>query len=163
MTRNQLQVETRGSELILTRQFDAPRVKVFKAHTDCEHLKHWWGPREWPLSYCKMDFRVGGQWHYCMSGPNGMESWGLTIYKEIKEPELLVYEDHFSDKDGNKNTQFPSTTVRTEFLEKDGKTTIRSTAKYNTPEDLQKVIDMGMEGGIRETMDKLEEYLAVMK
>ena len=41
MTRNQLQVETRGSELILTRQFDAPRVKVFKAHTDCEHLKHW--------------------------------------------------------------------------------------------------------------------------
>ena len=160
MSKNQLQVETAGSELILTRQFDAPRVKVFTAYTDCKHLNHWWGPREWSLSYCKMDFRVGGQWHYCMSGPDGMESWGLTIYKEIKEPELIVYEDFFSDKDGNKNTAFPSTMVRTEFLEKDGKTIVKSTAKYSSPEDLKKVLDMGMETGIAQTLDKLEEYLA---
>jgi uncharacterized protein YndB with AHSA1/START domain len=89
-----------------------------------------------------------------------MESWGLTVYKEIKEPELIVYEDWFSDKDGNKNTGFPSTMVRAEFLEKDGKTIIRSIAKYNSPDDLKKVLDMGMEKGIAETLDKLEEYLA---
>ena len=163
MSKHQLQVETNGSELILTRQFDAPRTKVFRAYTSCEHLKHWWGTREWPISYCKIDFRVGGQWHYCLSGPGGMESWGLALYKDIKEPELIVYEDWFADKDGNKNTGFPSTTVRTEFLEKDGKTIIRSTAKYNSPEDLKKVLDMGMETGISQTMDKLEEYLAETK
>ena len=159
MSTNQLQVETRGTELILTRQFNAPREKVFKAHTDCEHLKHWWGPRGWSLSHCKMDFRVGGQWHYCMSGPEGMTSWGLTQYKEIKAPELIVYEDFFSDEKGEKNTAFPSTNVRTEFLEKDGNTIIRSTANYSSPEDLQKVVDMGMVAGITETLDRLEEYV----
>jgi uncharacterized protein YndB with AHSA1/START domain len=160
MSTNQLKVETRGSELILTRQFDAPRQKVFKAHSDCEHLKHWWGPRQWPLTYCKMDFKVGGKWHFCMTGPEGVESWGLVIYKEIKEPEFIVYDDHFSDKEGNKNTAFPSTTVRTEFTEQDGKTTVRSTANYRSPEDLQKVLDMGMEAGVSETFDRLDEYLA---
>lgn len=163
MSTNQLQVETRGSELILTRQFNAPREKVFKAHTACEHINNWWGPREWPLTYCKMDFRVGGKWHFCMSGPDGMESWGLIVYQEIKAPELIAYVDHFSDKDSTINTAFPSTTVRTEFIEQDGKTMIRSTAQYNSPEDLQKVMEMGMVGGITETFDRLEEFLVAMK
>jgi uncharacterized protein YndB with AHSA1/START domain len=163
MSSNQLQVETKGNQLIMTRRFNAPREKVFRAHTACEHLKNWWGPREWPLTYCKIDFRVGGQYHYCMTGPDGTESWGLSIYKEIKAPELIAYEDHFSDKDGNKNTTFPSTTVRTEFIEEDGKTLIKSVANYASPEDLKKVIDMGMEGGMAETMDRLDEYVAEMK
>ncbi len=163
MSTNKTQVEANGGQLIITRQFDAPRKKVFQAHTDCRHLKHWWGPREWPLTYCNMDFRVGGKWHYCMSGPDGAESWGLTIYKEIVESELLVYEDHFSDKDGNQNKEMPSTTVRTEFLEKDGKTILRSTAIYASPDDVKKLMEMGMAAGITETQDKLEEYLAVMQ
>jgi uncharacterized protein YndB with AHSA1/START domain len=162
MSKNQLQVETKGGELILTRQFDAPRQKVFEAHTDCKHLKHWWGPRQWPLTYCKIDFRVGGKWHFCMTGPDGMESWGLVTYKEIVAPERIVYQDHFSDKDGNENKEFPSTTVRTEFQEKDGKTIVRTTAKYATPEDLKKVMDMGMVEGTSETLDRLEEYVVVM-
>ena len=163
MSTNQLKVEANGGELILTRQFSAPRSKVFQAHTDCSHLQHWWGPREWPLTYCKIDFRVGGKWHFCMSGPDGVESWGMVIYKEIKESELIVYEDHFSDKDGNLNQDLPSTIVRTEFLEKDGKTIIKSTAQYASPEDLQKVLDMGMETGVAETFDRLEEYLVTTK
>jgi uncharacterized protein YndB with AHSA1/START domain len=63
-----------------------------------------------------------------MTGPDGMEGWGLAIYKDIKEPELIEYEDFFSDKDGNKNKKFPSTVVKTEFFEKDGKTMLKSTA-----------------------------------
>lgn len=163
MTKNKIHVETRGGDLILTRQFDAPRRKVFEAHSDCKHLMNWWGPRQWPLTYCKMDFRVGGKWHFCMTGPDGTESWGLVIYKEIREPEYIVYEDHFADKDGNVNKEFPSTVIRTEFQEKDGKTIAKTTAKYSSPEDLKKVMDMGMIEGTSETFDRLEEYLAVMK
>ena len=163
MSNNKLQVETRGGQLILTREFDAPRRKVFQAHTDCKHLKNWWGPRTWPVTYCKMDFRVGGKWHYCMTGPDGTQSWGLAIYKEIVEPERIVYEDHFADKDGNPNKELPSTVARTEFLEKDGKTVLRSIANYATAEDLQKVLDMGMVGGVTETFDRLEEYLLATK
>ena len=160
---NKLQVETRGGQLILTREFDAPRRKVFQAHTDCKHLKNWWGPRTWPVTYCQMDFRVGGKWHYCMTGPDGTQSWGLAIYKEIVEPERIVYEDHFSDKDGNQNKDLPSTVATTEFLEKDGKTILRSIANYPTEEDLQKVLDMGMVAGVTETFDRLEEYLVATK
>ena len=141
MSKHQLKVEVQGSTLILTRQFDAPSRKVFQAYSDCKHLMNWWGPREWPLTYCKLDFRIGGKWHFCMTGPE--------------------YEDFFSDKEGNKNKEFPSTVVRTEFFEKDGKTILKSTAVYATPEDLKKVSEMGMVEGITQTLDRLEEYLAV--
>jgi uncharacterized protein YndB with AHSA1/START domain len=163
MSTNQIQVETKGEELVLTRQFDAPREKVFRAYSDCKHLKNWWGPRTWPLTQCKMDFRVGGKWHYCMTGPDGTEAWGLMIYKEIVAPERIVYEDHFSDKDGNQNKELPTTVATTEFQEKDGKTIVKTIAKYPTPDDLKKVIDMGMIPGITETFDRLEEYLVMMK
>jgi len=163
MSSNQLQVTVNGTQLTMTRQFNAPREKVFRAHSSCEHLKNWWGPREWPLTYCKIDFRPGGQYHYCMTGPDGTEAWGLSVYKEIKAPELIVYEDAFSDKDGNRNTSLPTTTVRTEFTEENGKTIIRSVANYASPEALQQVIDMGMEAGMAETLDRLEEYVEKMQ
>jgi uncharacterized protein YndB with AHSA1/START domain len=98
-----------------------------------------------------------------MTGPDGTQSWGLAIYKEIVEPERIVYEDHFSDKDGNPNKELPYTVARTEFLERDGKTILRSTANYATAEDLQKVLDMGMVAGVTETFDRLAEYLLTTK
>ncbi len=159
MTKYEMKVETKGTELILTRQFDAPRRKVFEAHTECRHLKNWWGPREWPLTHCQMDFRAGGRWHYCMTGPDGTQAWGLMLYKEIIEQQLIAGEDHFSDKDGNSNKDLPMTLMRTEFSESNGVTTVRSVAQYRSAEDLQKVMDMGMAEGIRETLDRLEEYL----
>lgn len=160
MSKEKLKVETKENELIMTRIFNAPRKLVFEAHTDCKHLVNWWGPREWPLVHCKMDFRVGGSWHYCMKGPDGTESWGMALYKEIKAPEKLNYEDYFSDKDGKLNKELPATVVKMQF-EEIGKTTIIKTiASYRTKEDLQKVLDMGMEGGMAETLDRLDEYMA---
>ncbi len=162
MSKEKVKVETNGNELITTRKFNAPRKLVFEAHTDCKHLMNWWGPREWPLSYCKMDFRVGGKWHYCMKGPEGMESWGMALYKEIKAPEKLYYEDCFSDKDGNINKEMPLTMIKTHFEEVGGTTIVRSSAVYRTKEDLQKLLDMGMIGGLEETMDRLDEYMETL-
>lgn len=158
MSKEKLKVETNGNELTTTRKFNAPRKLVFEAHTSCKHLMNWWGPREWPISYCKMDFRVGGTWHYCLKGTDG-ESWGIAFYKEIKAPEKLYYEDYFSDKDGNLNKEMPSTLVKTHFEEVGGATIVKSTAEYRSKEDLQKVLDMGMETGLAETLDRLDEYM----
>jgi uncharacterized protein YndB with AHSA1/START domain len=163
MNTDKLQVETKGNELIMTRQFEASRKLVFEAYSECKHLMHWWGPREWPISYCKMDFRVGGTWHFCMKGPDGMESWGKALYKAIKVPEYIHYEDYFSDKDGNLNKEMPWTLLKFDFTEKNGKTIVTGAAEYSSREDLQKVIDMGMIAGITETLDKLEEYLMTLK
>lgn len=163
MNKQKMKIETKGNEIIMTREFDAPRALVFEAHSDCKHLQNWWGPREWPLSYCKMDFRAGGTWHFCMKGPDGTESWGMALYKEIKAPEKIYYEDYFSDKDGNLNKEMPYTFVKVEFEEAGNKTIVRSTGLYPSADDLQKVLDMGVEAGITETFDRLEEYLAKEK
>lgn len=155
------QVETKGRELTITHVFDAPRKLVFETHSDCKHLKHWWGPRTWPLSYCKMDFRTNGTWHYSMKGPNpGDESWGKVMYKDIKAPERIAYMDYFSDKDGNVNKDLPAGEVTMEFTEQNGKTKVTSVVKYPTEVDLKKVLEMGMIEGMSETLDRLEEYLA---
>jgi uncharacterized protein YndB with AHSA1/START domain len=160
MTNRKMNVETKGSTLILTRIFDAPCELVFETYSSCEHLKNWWGPRSWPISYCEIDFRVGGEWHYCMSGPNeGDESWGKVIYKEINPPERLVYTDYFSDKDGNINDDMPSTLSTYHFKDDNGKTKLVCNAEYSSPENLKKVLDMGMIEGMTETLDRLDEHL----
>lgn len=161
MTRSDQTVISRGHELVLTRTFDAPRELVFAAYSSCEHIKKWWGPRSWPVHECSMDFRVGGVWHYCMRGPNeGDESWGRAIYDEIDAPQRIAYTDAFSDAEGNVNETMPQTKSSVEFATGGDRTRLTMTATYASPEELQKVIDMGMIPGITETLDRLDEHLA---
>ena len=84
----------------ISRVFDAPRDKVWRAWTEAERLKHWWGPKGFTVSYCKVDLRPGGMMHYCLRMPDGNEMWGKFVYREIVKPERLVWINSFSDKDG---------------------------------------------------------------
>ncbi|MCF6408437.1 SRPBCC domain-containing protein [Pseudalkalibacillus salsuginis] len=156
--------------LVLERIFDAPRELVFKMFKDPEHLKRWWGPRGWELPVCKVDFRPGGVWHYCMKCVDqnqgefyGMESWGKGVYKEIIEPEKIVYVDFFSDSEGSTNDSMPSTNITLEFIDLGGKTKLINRAEYASAEGLNTVMDMGMLQGITETWDRLEEVLSAVK
>jgi len=163
-SKNNQTVETEGREIIFTRTFHAPRELVFETYTTCEHLMNWWGPRTWPLGYCEMDFRPGGQWHYCMKGPNeGDESWGIAKYKEIAKPEKIIYNDYFSDKDGNINTDMPAFDTMVTF-KADGKNTIVKVAsKVGSKEEVEKLVEMGMIEGFTETWDRLEEHLNALQ
>jgi uncharacterized protein YndB with AHSA1/START domain len=154
-------VETTENKIIFTRTFDAPRELVFETYTTCKHLLNWWGPREWPLSYCKMDFRPGGTWHYCMKGPNeGDESWGLAKYKEISEPEKIIYNDFFSDRDGNINNDMPAFDTIIIFSAEGERTTVTVSSEVGSAEEVKKLVEMGMVEGFTETWDRLEEHLA---
>lgn len=156
--------------LVLERIFDAPRDLVFSMFKEPEHLKHWWGPRGWEIPVCTVDFRPGGVWHYCMKCVNqnleqffGMESWGKAVYKEIIEPEKIVYTDYFSDAEGNVNDSMPSTEMTLEFIDLGGKTKLINRAEYVSEEALKTVMDMGMLQGITETWDRLNERLESLK
>jgi len=156
--------------IVLERIFDAPRDLVFKMFKEPEHLKFWWGPEGWELPVCRIDFRPGGVWHYCMKCVNrnqrefyGMESWGKGIYKAITEPELIIYTDYFSDAEGNIDEKLPSSEVTLEFIEMDRKTKLINRGEYISAEALKTVMDMGMEQGITETWNRLEEYLNQIK
>ncbi len=163
-TSNTQTVETKEKAIIFTRTFDAPRELVFETYTTCEHLMNWWGPRTWPLNYCKMDFRPGGTWHYCMKGPNeGDESWGIAKYKEIDEPEKIVYNDYFSDKDGNINSDMPAFDTIITFSKDGNKTIVKVVSEVGSKEEVDKLVEMGMIEGFTETWDRLEEHLEEMK
>lgn len=160
MLTDKLNVETKGRELILTRDFDAPPSLLFEMWSDCKHLKNWWGPKEWPMHECRMDFRVGGEWHYCLRGPKKEdESWGKSIYREIDKPSRLVYDDFFCDKDGNINQNMPGMKIVVEFHDLQGKTRLVSSSTFDSAEALQKVMEMGVVEGMSGTMDRLDEYL----
>ncbi|MDQ0112236.1 SRPBCC domain-containing protein [Paenibacillus harenae] len=163
---NQTVSKVEGNVLILERVFNAPRELVFQAFSEAEHLKQWWGPRGWTVPVCNIDFRPGGIWHYCMKCEDknqgdfyGMESWGKGVYKDIVTSEKIGYTDYFSDSEGNVSAEMPVTDVIIQFVEFEGKTKLVNTSTYVSAEALQTVLDMGMEQGINETWDRLEEHL----
>ncbi|UJF32499.1 SRPBCC domain-containing protein [Paenibacillus hexagrammi] len=167
---NQLVIQTEGQYLIMERIFNAPRELVFKAHTEAEHLKKWWGPRGWEVTHCTVDLRPGGAWHYCMKCVDekqgdffGFESWGKAIYKEIEAPATFSYTDYFSDAEGNESQGMPSSDITVTFEEFEGTTKYVSRARYESAEALKQVIEMGMEQGITETMDRFAEYLETIR
>lgn len=89
------------SEYKITRVFNASRELVFKAWTDPKYVKQWWGPANFTAPFCEIDFRVGGEFRFCMRAPSGEEYWNKGTYQEITVPEKIVSAMYFSDKNGN--------------------------------------------------------------
>lgn len=147
--------------LVLERVFDMPRKELFQLFKEPEHLKRWWSTEGWELPVCKMDFRPGGEWHYCMECVDqnqeeyGTKSWNKTIYKEIIEPEKIVYTDYFSDEEGNINESMPAPQVTLEFIDLGNQTKLISRSEFDSANSLQAVLEMGLLEGIKQTWDKL--------
>ena len=87
-------------EFVISRVFDAPRERVWKAWTEAERLKQWWGPKGFKVTHCTVDLRPGGIMHYCLRSPDGQDVWGKFVYREIVKPEKLVFVVSFSDEKG---------------------------------------------------------------
>jgi uncharacterized protein YndB with AHSA1/START domain len=86
--------------LEITRIFDAPRELVWKAWTTPDIVMQWWGPKGFTSPACKIDFRVGGQYLYCMRTPDGQEYWSGGEYSEIIAPEKIVSVLFYADRNG---------------------------------------------------------------
>ncbi|MEO5952019.1 MAG: SRPBCC domain-containing protein, partial [Chloroflexia bacterium] len=112
----------------------------------------------------QMDVKPGGVWLYCMYSPeympDGSGACGKSVYTEVLEPEKLVYNDYFTDEVGKVNETMPVLLVTVLFTAQSNKTKVTSIAEFESPEDLEKVKAMGMEQGVTETWDRLEELLA---
>src|SRR5207248_11257168 len=78
-------------EIVMTREFDAPRDLVFEAHSSCEHMSHWWGPRRYEFSSCEIDFREGGTWRIVHRGADGEIPAFRGELREIVRPERIVW------------------------------------------------------------------------
>jgi uncharacterized protein YndB with AHSA1/START domain len=88
--------------MVVTRIFDAPRELVWKAWTDPKYAMQWWGPKGFTAPVCKIDFRVGGKFLFCMRTPDGQEGWTGGEYREIVLHEKIVSTMYFADSNGNR-------------------------------------------------------------
>jgi uncharacterized protein YndB with AHSA1/START domain len=158
-----------STQIKITHTFNAPRELVFKAFTESEHLKNWWGPKGWTLEVSISDFRPGGVFHYSQKPADGNVMWVKFVYSEIIVPEKIVYTSFFSDEVGDKvrapfDANWPMETLNTiTFIEDEGKTILTMIVVPVSPtEEENKTFEdskeMALEGHT-ETLKQLDEYL----
>lgn len=150
-------VEKRGDrEIVMTREFDAPRDLVFKVMTDPKLIPNWWGPRRYTTVVDTCDVRPGGKWRFVHRGPDGEHGF-RGEYREIVPPERIVWTFEWEGLPGH-------ISVETLVLEDlGGRTRMTATAVYATTEDRDGMWASGMESGARETYDRLDELLGELQ
>jgi uncharacterized protein YndB with AHSA1/START domain len=161
--------DTAGSEaqkIVITRVFDAPRDLVFRAWTEPERMKQWWGPNGFTTPVCTIDLRAGGVFHSCMRSPTGQDFWSMGVYREVVVPERIVCTDSFADAKGNKvsptqygmSADWPDEALITAtFAAQDGKT--RFTLEHAVGAAPATEREQCREGW-SESLDRLATYLA---
>jgi uncharacterized protein YndB with AHSA1/START domain len=143
-------------EIVITRIFDAPRDLVFEAHTSCEHLTKWWGPRKYEVADCDVDFRPGGSWRMVHRAP-GEEHEFRGEYREILRPERITWTFEWMGMPGHISVD----TVT--FEDQDGKTLVTTTSVFDSVQDRDGMLQSGMTEGLSETWERLDEYLEVLR
>ena len=142
-------------EIVITRTFDAPRALVFEALTKAEHVKKWWGPRQYGPVSATADFRTGGHYRFAQSSPQGE----VAFSGEVREssPERIVYVEEFEAMPGH-------AAVATVTLdERAGKTFMTLRSVYQSREDRDAVIASRMEWGARLSYLQLDQVLERMR
>ena len=153
--------------LTITRLFDAPRERVWKAWTSVELMKKWWGPKFFTAPVIKTDLRVGGKYLFCMRGPDGKDYWSTGDYREIVPQERLVLTDSFADENGNivpashygMTGDWPAALLITVTFEETGGRTKMTLLHEGLPAGMMREMTAT---GWSESFDKLAESIAVI-
>ena len=153
-----------NNKLIIEREFDAPKDKVWSAYAEKELFEKWWGPEGWTTVAKEFDFTPGGRVHYDMKCVDPQQtdwfnqsSWGLMVIDEINEPDSFTYTDYFSDEDGNMNDEMPALKITNEFVELDnGRSKLVSTSIADNAEQIEELVKMGMIEGFSSQLTKLD-------
>jgi uncharacterized protein YndB with AHSA1/START domain len=139
------------TQILITRVFDAPRHLVYKAWTTPELIKRWWSGDRGTVTLAEVDLRVGGTWRYVMTADQGFEVAFHGEYKEIVPNERIVATEVFEGM-----PEGEALTTNT-FTEKAGRTTLTMLSEHSSQMFRDMVVNSGMEGGMQESMDHLEQ------
>jgi uncharacterized protein YndB with AHSA1/START domain len=155
-TTNKLVVTTPGDrEIHAERVFDAPRARVFATYLDPELIPQWWGPHGTETTVDRFEAEAGGAWRFVVRNSDGTETAFRGTIREIVPPERIVQTFEWEGMPGH-------VSVDTAVFEDlgDGRTKLISTSIFHTTEERDGMVESGMEGGMAETLDRLEELLA---
>lgn len=150
------------TEIVITREFNAPRQLVWDAFTKPEHVRNWWGLRDYENHITEIDLRVGGSWRFGQRGPDGSEVIFGGEYREIDAPQRAVYTENWlnmpAELGGDPDVSDASVITAT-FDEHDGRTTVTSVCRYGSKDVRDAVLSSGMETGMQESYDRIDEVL----
>ena len=138
-------------QILITREFDAPRHLVWKAWTTPELVKQWWSGERGETTLAEIDLRVGGKWRYVMVTNDGFEVGFHGEYRELVPNERMVSTEVF---EGMPDAYSVNTMTLTET---GGRTTLEVLVQHQSEEHRDGHINSGMEGGMQEAMDRLEQ------
>jgi uncharacterized protein YndB with AHSA1/START domain len=143
-------------QILITRDFDAPKHLVYKAYTTPDLVRRWWSGKRGQVTSAEIDLRVGGTWRYVMVANEGFEVAFHGEYREIVPNERIVTTEVY---EGVPEDQAPEEDVvnTVTFTEAEGRTTVTVLVQCPSKEVRDMIIDSGMEAGMQEAMDLLEE------
>jgi uncharacterized protein YndB with AHSA1/START domain len=144
-------------QILITREFDAPRHLVFKAWTTPELVKRWWHAKRGEATIAEIDLRVGGKWRYVMVTPDGQEVGFHGEYLEVVPNERLVTTETYEGLPEGVSEEQGTTVNTATFTEQDGRTTLTILVQAPSKETRDAIIDSGMEDGLQDALDLLEE------
>lgn len=150
--------------IFISRIFNAPPEKVWKAWTEADSVKKWWGPKDFTAPFAKIDLRVGGTYLYSMRSPEGEDFWSTGVYREIVPLQKIVATDSFADADGNivpashyrMDGEWPLELIVTVNLQKKNGKTLFILQHQGFPDHKNRDL---AEAGWNESLDKLASFL----
>jgi uncharacterized protein YndB with AHSA1/START domain len=142
-------------QILITREFDAPKHLVYKAFTTPELVRRWWSANRGEMTVAEIDLRVGGKWRYVMVTEDGLEVGFHGEYREIVPDERIVSTEVYEGlPEGVPEEEAVNTLTLTEV---DGRTTLTILVQHTTKEHRDAHIDSGMEAGLQDALDLLEQ------
>ena len=144
-------------QIQITREFDAPRHLVYRAFTEPDLVKRWWHAKRGEMTFCEIDLRVGGRWRYAAVTPDGMEVAFHGEYREIVPDERVVTTEMYEGLPEGVSEEDAATVNTATFSEADGRTTVTILVQAPSKETRDAIVASGMEAGMQDALDLLEE------
>jgi uncharacterized protein YndB with AHSA1/START domain len=146
--------------LTLIAQFDAPIERVWQLWADPRRLERWWGPPSYPATVEKHELMPGGEVTYYMTGPEGDRHRGWWRVTSVNPPSSLAFTDGFADQDGTPSADMPTTTVSVLLVEHDGGTRMELRSAFDSREQMERLVSMGMVEGLQQSVGQMDALLA---
>ncbi|RKO20957.1 SRPBCC domain-containing protein [Pseudarthrobacter phenanthrenivorans] len=144
----------------LTAEFDAAVERVWQLWEDPRQLERWWGPPTFPATFERFEFQPGGKADYYMTGPEGEKPRGWWRFTSIQGPNKLEFDDGFADEKGEPVAEIGASHVTVTLEENGGRTSMKVATIFESEEQMEQMIQMGMEEGMKEAVGQIDAILA---
>lgn len=155
-------VDKETKTVYVKREFAGPLQLVWDCWTKPELTDQWWAPKPYRAVTKSIDFREGGRWLYAMISPENEYHWCKADFKKIELLKSYSALDAFCSEDGTTNESFPRSFWTNSFFEDQDKTMVHVEIKYDSLEDLEKIISMGFKEGFTMGLGNLDELLETL-